>query len=145
MAIGQRALFVWIFTLLTLIFLVIYLDGGLDGEPLIFFILLWLLDASCLGVLALRCIRFYYSPASNADEITATAFASEMPKLNVRQAGYAAMVLLSKLAFEVVLCVQLRSKALTHIAWLMMPLWLSLCMLIGQLSMQVVEVHKKVH
>ena len=62
---GQRALSSWILLLLALIFLVIYLDGGLSQEPLVFFALLLLMDALALGSILVRCVRFYTGGADD--------------------------------------------------------------------------------
>jgi len=60
-------------------------DGGLDREPFVFFILLWMLDACFFGMTIWRCAQYYNLCGANED----AAFVSEMPKMNVRQAGYA--------------------------------------------------------
>ncbi|KAI1723493.1 transmembrane protein 60-like [Ditylenchus destructor] len=138
MGIGQRALFVWVFTLLTLIFLVVYLDGGLDREPLIFFVLLWLLDAFCFGMLALRCVRYYYNAPDEP-----IGFACDMPKLSFGQFALASVVIISKLAFEIILCARLRGNPIDML-WVMLPLWLCLGFVIGDLSLKIADVHRKI-
>ncbi|VDN33301.1 unnamed protein product [Gongylonema pulchrum] len=59
MGMGHRALFVWVLLLLALIFLVVYLDGGLDGEPSLFFAVLLFFDAIFLSLIAIRVVRHY--------------------------------------------------------------------------------------
>jgi hypothetical protein len=85
MGVGQRALYVFCLVLLMLIFLVIYLDGGLDHEPFVFFILLWVLDLSFLVTIFWRCIKYYNLCGAQEDAV----FISELPKLNIRQTAFA--------------------------------------------------------
>ncbi|VDM15968.1 unnamed protein product [Wuchereria bancrofti] len=45
--------------LLSLVFLVVYLDGGLDGEPSIFFVILGFFDILFLSAAVVRIMRHY--------------------------------------------------------------------------------------
>ncbi|EFO26219.1 hypothetical protein LOAG_02259 [Loa loa] len=59
MTTGHKALFVWLLLLLALVFLVVYLDGGLDGEPSIFFLILGFFDILFLSSAVIKIIRHY--------------------------------------------------------------------------------------
>ncbi|EJW77124.1 hypothetical protein WUBG_11967 [Wuchereria bancrofti] len=59
MGTGHKALFIWLLLLLSLVFLVVYLDGGLDGEPSIFFVILGFFDILFLSAAVVRIMRHY--------------------------------------------------------------------------------------
>ncbi|OZC10873.1 hypothetical protein X798_02017 [Onchocerca flexuosa] len=59
MGTGHKVLFVWLLLLLALIFLVVYLDGGMDGEPSIFFMILGFFDIFFLSSTTIRVMRHY--------------------------------------------------------------------------------------
>ncbi|VDN06967.1 unnamed protein product [Thelazia callipaeda] len=59
MGTGHRALFVWLLLLLALVFLVVYLDNGLDGEPSVFFVILSFFDILSLSIIMLKIMRHY--------------------------------------------------------------------------------------
>jgi len=153
MSVGQRALLLLALTWLSLAFLVIYLDGRLEREPVIYFVFLWLFDAVVLISLVIRCIRFYERDSEN--EYISRMFGYS--RLNVAQAFFYAAPFAFKLLFELLLCLQLRHKrsesststsaASTSItsstsvllspAVVLAPLWISLALGIACLSAEV--------
>ncbi|KAI6222301.1 hypothetical protein M3Y99_01514000 [Aphelenchoides fujianensis] len=139
MTTGQRVLSIWFVVLVVLIFLVVYLEGGLNGEPVVFFGLLWILDLVLLGTVVLRCARSY-NVMGIADE--SSVLGMELTKMSLGSAAFASGVIVSKFAFEVALCVQLRSQSLS-IFWIVGPLWCFLGLVSAWLGRKVVAVHQQ--
>ncbi|KAI6172850.1 hypothetical protein M3Y98_01019000 [Aphelenchoides besseyi] len=126
---GQRVLTIWILTLLVMVFLVVYLDGGLNGEPIVFFGLLWIIDLALLGMIVLRCAR-NYNVMGIAEE--SSVLGMELTRMSWGPAVYSSAIILSKFAFEIILCIQLRYQSL-NIFWIVTPLWMFLGLVAARL------------
>lgn len=85
MTLGQRVVSLWCIVLGLMISFVVYLDGGFNAEPIIFFSLLWIIDIVILGFIVLRCLHAY-NIFGLADY---TTIGSVLPQLTLKPSIYA--------------------------------------------------------
>ncbi|VDM37043.1 unnamed protein product [Toxocara canis] len=148
MGTGHRAIIVWVQLLLVLVFLVIYLDGGLDREPSIFFVLLWLFDLVSLALIGVRVIRHYNLFAAGRrgfDPNNSTGLNNHFPvvfPLDKRGSALAATLLILKAFFEVLLFIRLKMGVIRPF-WIMIPLWIFLVIAITELTRRLMSIHNK--
>ncbi|KAI6192335.1 hypothetical protein M3Y97_00326200 [Aphelenchoides bicaudatus] len=138
LTLGQRVISLWMLTLAVLIAFVIYLDGGFNSEPMIFFSFLWIADIVLLVVIILRCLRTY-NVFGLANE---TTIGADLPILGIKPGLYGSAVIVSKFIFEVILYIQLRYRAI-GIIWMMIPLWVFLGLVSAHLLKGIIAYHKK--
>jgi hypothetical protein len=151
MTLGQRVVSLWLVVLSVIIALVVYLDGGFNAEPIIFFSLLWIIDIIILGFIVLRCLHAY-NVFGLADY---TTIGSVLPQLTLKPTIYAtgsfyqkntltlfSAVILSKFVFEILLYIQLRYRSI-GVIWIMIPLWTFLGLTSLCLIQKIVEFHQK--
>ncbi|KAK0404425.1 hypothetical protein QR680_017448 [Steinernema hermaphroditum] len=144
MSTGQRALFAWIFMLLVFIFLCVYLDGGLDREPLILFFLLVIFDLLSLGVLAIRVAR-HYNVFGIEDRLRGNLNALQhlaVPPFNRNATLLSTAFFVFKLAFEALLCVRLRWVRISAF-WVLAPLWVLLGTVVLNFAFHLRATHKR--
>uniref|UniRef100_A0A158R3Y5 Protein kinase domain-containing protein n=1 Tax=Syphacia muris TaxID=451379 RepID=A0A158R3Y5_9BILA len=136
MDVGHRAIFVWTLLLFELIFLVVYLDGGLDRETLIFFSILWFFDLLSLTEVVAGIVRYYKirSECSDGNHLQST--------FDLQKTVVVTVLLLLKTVFELLLYGHLRFGYLS-LVWVMLPLWLFFTIVIAQLFVHIVKIHQK--
>lgn len=144
---GHRAIFVWTLLLFVLIFLVVYLDGGLDHETLIFFSLLWFFDFLSLAEVVAGIIRHYRVLREHTERFQnlrqdQDVPPPQLPSFETRKTAISTVLLILKTIFELCLYGHLRFGCLS-LLWVMIPLWLFLTIVIGQLSVYIVQIHQK--
>ncbi|KAM3728263.1 hypothetical protein ACO02O_04853 [Dirofilaria immitis] len=129
---GHKALFVWLLLLFTLIFLVVYLDGGLDGEPSIFFMILGFFDILFLSATVIRVMRHYQICGMGRRQYDMNApypVTAYVYPLEKRTSAVVVALLIFKVIFEILLYIRLKF-GMVQIFWLAVPLWLFLVVLI---------------
>ncbi|GCC16847.1 transmembrane protein 60-like [Chiloscyllium plagiosum] len=121
MSLAQRVLLTWLFTLLFLIILVLKLDETLAWSWFLVFIPLWIFDAVLLVMLAVRlagrCKAGYDRHSGH-----------------VRRKVWYLCATLLKLAFLLALCARLERLAALRLSWILAPLWVLLCGVVGDLG-----------
>ncbi|VDN18007.1 unnamed protein product [Gongylonema pulchrum] len=145
MGMGHRALFVWVLLLLALIFLVVYLDGGLDGEPSLFFAVLLFFDAIFLSLIAIRVVRHYQICGVGRRRYDMNApypIRALVYPLEKRASAVAFALLVFKVIFEVLLFIRLKF-GLIQVFWLAVPFWLFLSVLIAEMTHRLISIHNK--
>ncbi|VDO32449.1 unnamed protein product [Onchocerca flexuosa] len=145
MGTGHKVLFVWLLLLLALIFLVVYLDGGMDGEPSIFFMILGFFDIFFLSSTTIRVMRHYQicgvgRRQYDLDEpYPVTAYFYPLDK---RTSAVAIALLVFKVIFEILLYIRLKF-GMIQTFWLTVPFWLFLFILIIELTFRLFSIHNR--
>ncbi|KAL3097412.1 hypothetical protein niasHS_003860 [Heterodera schachtii] len=117
MSFGQRALFLWLLVLFSLVFLALHLDFGID--PFIGFLFLWLTDLSILFFASLRCAR-----VTRFGEGVKIVLTSVVP-------------IVSKFVFEVLFFVRLKYNGSQDLLLTMLPSWFCFAFVIFILSSRI--------
>ncbi|XP_078061423.1 transmembrane protein 60-like [Mustelus asterias] len=121
MSLAQRVLLTWLFTLLFLIILVLKLDETLGWNWFLVFIPLWIFDTVLLVVLVVRlagrCKAGYDRHSGNVQ----------------RKVWYLCAMLL-KLGFLLALCARLERYAIMKLSWILIPLWILLLGVLGDMG-----------
>jgi len=65
-----------------------------------------------------------------------------MPRLSCRKSVLTATILMGKFLFEVLCYLQLKWR-LSNLIYVFLPLWLSLSLVIVELTRHIVDIHKK--
>lgn len=145
MGTGHRALFVWVLILLALVFLVVYLDGGLDGEPSMFFLILLFFDVAALFTIIIKIIRHYHICGVGRRRYDMNAsypVAAYIYPLEKRASVVVVAFLFFKATFEVLLYIRLKF-GMIQVFWLAVPFWLCLFVLITELSFRLISIHNR--
>ncbi|CAG9537073.1 unnamed protein product [Cercopithifilaria johnstoni] len=145
MGTGHKALFLWLLLLLALVFLVVYLDGGLDGEPSIFFVILGFFDIIFLSTSVIRIMRHYQICGVGRRQYDMNApyqVAAYVYPLEKRVSAVAFALLVFKVIFEILLYIRLKF-GMVPVFWLAMPFWLFLVVLIIELTFRLFSIHNR--
>ncbi|VDK70789.1 unnamed protein product [Litomosoides sigmodontis] len=145
MGTGHKALFIWLLLLLALVFLVVYLDGGLDGEPSIFFVILGFFDVLFLSTAIMSLMRHYQICGVGRKQYDMNAPYPVTPyvyPLEKRTTVVVFALLVFKVIFEVLLYIRLKF-GVVQVFWLAMPLWSFLIVLIIELTFRLFSIHNR--
>ncbi|VDN81255.1 unnamed protein product [Brugia pahangi] len=145
MGTGHKALFIWLLLLLALVFLVVYLDGGLDGEPSIFFVILGFFDILFLSAAVVRIMRHYQICGIGRRQYDMNApyqMTTYIYPLEKRASAVVFALLVFKIIFEVLLYIRLKF-GMIQVFWLAVPFWLFLIILIIELTFRLFSIHNR--
>uniref|UniRef100_A0A0R3RW24 Guanylate cyclase domain-containing protein n=1 Tax=Elaeophora elaphi TaxID=1147741 RepID=A0A0R3RW24_9BILA len=145
MGTGHKALFVWLLLLLALVFLVVYLDGGLDSEPSMFFMILGFFDILFLSTAVIKIMRHYQICGVGRRQYDMNApypVTGYVYPLEKRTSAVVFALLVFKITFEVLLYIRLK-LGMVQVFWLAIPLWLFLVVLIIELTFRLFSIHNR--
>lgn len=148
MASVHRAIFIWFCLLIFIILLVLQLDRKVEWNWFVIFLPMWFLDSTFFGASMVRFTQIVKSrprtTGSTANN-NATQAALAAYGLKLKRATAAGVASIFVMAFQILLCIWLQYeevKSSLPLYYVMIPFWLFLMILLGDLSYRLVYMYR---